>query len=47
MYETSTVKLILGSAAFFSSTRVNNSEHVRGIIPLSAPSVFYCQSDSV
>ena len=38
IYETSTVKLILGSAAFLSPTRLNNSEHVKGIIPLSAPS---------
>ena len=38
MYDTSTVKLTLGSAAFFSSTRVNSSEQVSGIIPLSAPS---------
>jgi hypothetical protein len=33
------VKFTLGSAAFFSSTLVNNSEHVKGIIPLSAPSI--------
>lgn len=38
MYDTSTVKLILGSAALLSSTRTNSSEHVKGIIPLSGPS---------
>ena len=38
MYDTSTEKLILGSLAFFCSTRTNNSEHVKGIIPLSGPS---------
>jgi len=38
MYDTSTEKLILGSLAIFCSTRTNNSEHVRGIIPLSGPS---------
>lgn len=38
MYDTSTVKLTLGSLAFFCSTRTNNSEHVKGIIPLSGPS---------
>lgn len=38
IYDTSIVKLILGSAALLSSTRTNNSEHVKGIIPLSGPS---------
>ena len=38
MYDTSTVKWTLGSRAFFCSTRTNNSEHVKGIIPLSGPS---------
>ena len=38
IYDTSTVKWIFGSLAFFCSTRTNNSEHVKGIIPLSGPS---------
>lgn len=39
MYETSTVKLTLESCAFFDSTRSNSSEQVKGMIPLSAPSM--------
>ncbi len=39
IYDTSTTKLIFGSASFFELTRTNNSEQVKGIIPLSGPSV--------
>jgi hypothetical protein len=33
------VKLTVGSAVVFVFTRTNNSEHVKGIIPLSGPSM--------
>ena len=33
------MKFMLGSAAFFSVTLTKSSEHVRGMIPLSAPSI--------
>ena len=43
MYETSTVKETLGSAAVFCATRSNNSKQVRGMIPLSGPSTWELQ----
>lgn len=39
MYDTSTTKFMLGSTRFLSSTRTKSSEQVKGIIPLSGPSV--------
>jgi hypothetical protein len=39
MYETSTVKLRFISASFFSLTRSKSSMQVKGMIPLSGPSL--------
>ena len=39
MYETSTVNLTFGSASVFTLTRSNSSIQVKGIIPLSCPSL--------
>jgi hypothetical protein len=39
MYETSTVKLRFESASFFNLTRSKSSMQVKGIIPLSGPSL--------
>lgn len=38
IYDTSTVNCRFGSAACLASVRKKSSEHVRGMIPLSAPS---------
>ena len=38
MYETSTVKDTVESAAVLSASRTKSSEQVRGMMPLSAPS---------
>ena len=39
MYETSTVNMTFGSALVFTLTRSNSSIQVKGIIPLSCPSL--------